>query len=263
MGLGGAFFAADGSDAALLHHPALLEGSGFGAAFHRLEDGGSLVATTASGEWFGGFAGIGVVFVGGTGEARGHPEDRDGEGPGRAERWRGSSFAVAAGFAGEVLGLRVGGAAKVVGQDDGTTRSRTLAADVGAAMEAGPVTVALTAQNLGPGLAGKGETLPLATRVALGAGMDRKPVGPLDIGGAVQLARDGDGEIVPGGGVEIAWWPVVGRVFILRFGAVHVSEDHASPFTFGGGFAGDRLRLDYAYQGAGRESRHALGLAFR
>ena len=256
MGLGGAFPFADGSDAAILHHPALVEGSGFGVAYHRLGDGGNLVATTASAPWFGGAAGLAATFV--------DSGERDRGASGEAKRRASSSFAVAAGFAGEALGIRIGGAAKLVGRDDGTSRSRTAAVDFGAGLEAGPATIALTVQNVGPALPGEGETAALATRVVLGAGVGRRPVGPLDIGGAVRLARDGDGEIVPGGGVEIAWWPIVRRVFIVRFGAVRVLEEHASPFTFGAGFAGDRIRLDYAYQDAGREGgRHAMGLAFR
>lgn len=264
MALGGAFPAGDGSDAALLRHPALLEGSGFGVAYHSLGAGGGFVAATAGGPWLGGVAGIGMAFTDRAEALHGHSERRGREARGHGEFGGGSSFAVSAGFAGEALGIRIGGAAKVVGQDDGLSRSRTLALDVGAGMDAGPVVIALTAQNLGPGLSRNGETTPLATRVAVGAGMERTAMGPLDVGGAVQLARDGDGEIVPGGGVEIAWWPVVGRVFVARFGAVRVLREHASPFTFGGGFAGDRIRLDYAYQGNGHDGgTHAAGLAFR
>ncbi|NNM34062.1 MAG: hypothetical protein HKO53_13395, partial [Gemmatimonadetes bacterium] len=129
-------------------------------------------------------------------------------------------------------------------------------------------TVALSVQNLGPALesdgVSPGQDLPLAKRVALGAFSRRYPLGPLDLGGAAQLARTGQGDIEVGGGLEIAWWPVAGRTFVGRIGGRHTGDGTASPVTFGAGFAGDRIRLDYAFQGYDSvDGAHSFGLAFR
>ena len=99
----------------------------------------------------------------------------------------------------------------------------------------------------------------------LGAGTQgRRPVGPLDIGGAVQVARAGGGEIVPGGGVEIAYWPIVRRVFIVRIGAARVVEGDGLPVTFGAGFEGDRIRVDYSYsEHEPMVGAHRVGISIR
>ena len=72
---------------------------------------------------------------------------------------------------------------------------------------------------------------------------------------------------MPGGGLEVAWWPVQRRVFIVRIGAVRVAEGDSSPFTFGAGFEGDRIRIDWAYRDYGHEDfragSHSIGIAFR
>lgn len=262
--LGGSFWVGERNDAAVFHHPALLGGTGFGAAYAHFAGGTALTAVGATGAWFGGTAGIGLAYA--DGEARpGRGVERGLEhGRGRRDGRDGaeSSFALAAGFAADVLGLRAGGVAKVVGWSRPGGRRVTAALDVGAAMDAGPIALTLSAQNLGPGMEADGRTVPLPARVVLGAGTDREAVGPFDIGASAHVAVERDAGVWGGGGVEAAWWPVAGRVFVAR-GGLRSGGQGLAP-TFGAGFEGDRIRLDYGYglRDAGAP-RHAVSLAFR
>ena len=230
------------------------------------------MALSASGAWLGGTVAVGLaVFDYGAGRdfdvpERGRtPSERDrSDAVGRS--WPGATeFVGTVGYAREVFGFDVGAAAKLVGQSLAGSRGRTVAADFGVARGIGPVSAALTVQNLGPDLGlGDGYT-PLPKRVVLGAGTQgRRPVGPLDIGGAVQVAREGGGEIVPGGGVEIAYWPIVRRVFIVRLGAARVVEGDGLPVTFGAGFEGDRVRVDYSFsEHEPMVGAHRVGISIR
>ena len=246
--LGGAFWPGNGH--ALFHHPALIPSQGFevtvgGRAGHHHEgdrrgesrerhsrrdydrDDILYTALSTSTNWMGGSLAVGMsVFDYGLTE-----------------------YVGAVGYSRDVkFGIEVGAVAKVVGQSVGGVSGRTGAVDLGLSRAIGRYTAALTVQNMGPDLelAGRHRGLPL--RVVLGAGTrSRMPVGPLDIGGAVQVAREGSGDVVPGGGIEIAYWPIQRRVFIVRIGAVRVVDGDDLPLTFGAGFEGDRIRLDYGY----------------
>lgn len=270
MGLGGAFWTGGGGNLALFHHPALIEGEGFGGSRQRVGGSGYL-ALSGSGDWMGGTLTAGVSFLE-YGTLADSPLDLPQQ---AAELIAGghmaaSEYTAAVGFASELFGVGVGAAAKLVGQRLRGLRGSTMAVDLGLARELGPVTGAVSVQNLGRALkVGRYET-PLARRAVLGAGTNgRTPVGPLDVGGAVQVARRGDGEIVPGGGLEIAWWPVQRRIFVLRVGMVRrVGEADGSPFTYGAGFEGDRIRVDYAYRDGYTHldlgaDQHSIGIAIR
>ncbi len=270
MALGGAFPVGAGGNLALFHHPALIAGEGFGGARQRL-GGSTHFALSGSGGWMGGAIAAGVSFLEyGTSadsplELPREPEELIAGGDRAA-----SEYTAAVGFADELFGVGVGAVAKLVGQRFEGLRGSTWAVDLGLARELGPITGAVTVQNLGRVLKlGRYET-PLARRVVVGAGTgSRAPVGPFDVGAAFQVARDGRGEIIPGGGLEIAWWPIQRRVFIARIGAVRrVGEGDGSPLTFGAGFEGDRIRVDYAYRGAYTHldtgaGRHSIGIAIR
>ena len=270
IALGGAFPVGSDGNLALFHHPALIAGEGFGGARQRL-GGSTHLVLGGSGGWMGGTLAAGVSFL-----EYGTSADSPLELPREAAELiaggdrSASEYTAALGFADELFGMDVGAAAKLVGQRLGGLRGSTVAVDVGLARELGPITAAVTVQNLGRALKlGRYETR-LARRVVVGAGTgSRRPVGPFDVGAAVQVARDGRGEIVPGGGLEIAWWPIQRRIFIARIGAVRrVGEDAGSPLTFGAGFEGDRIRIDYAYGGdyTHRDlaaDRHSMGIAIR
>ena len=266
MGLGGAYWA--GSANAILHHPALIAGEGFGGT-RRTIGGATHLALSGSRAWLGGGVAAGISFLQ-YGTSADTPLELSREvaaliGGGRASA---SEYVATLGFANELYGVDFGVAAKVVGQSLGGLRGSTVAVDLGVARSIGRISTALSVQNLGRALQLGRYEVPLAKRVVVGAGTGgRAPVGPLDLGGAVQIAREGDGEIVPGGGLEVAWWPVQRRVFIVRIGAVRVAEGDSSPFTFGAGFEGDRIRIDWAYRDYShddlRAGSHSIGIAFR
>ena len=275
--LGSAFW--PGSGHAVFHHPALIQSQGFdlsvGGVYggdddggrdhdHRDRDGGHhhpddalYTALSVGEEWMGGSVSVGMAIL----DYRYSPDldagrERDLTPAERARlaaaarlRRTSTEFVGVVGYTREaVFGIDVGAAVKVVGLSAGGQGDRTGALDLGASRDFGRVTAALTVQNLGPDLELAGRDVPLPRRLVLGAGTrGRAPVGPLDIGGAVQVAYERGGEIVPGGGVEIAYWPIQRRVFIVRVGGGRVVERDGLPVTFGAGFEGDRIRVDYGF----------------
>ena len=265
--LGGAFWTAGDGGHAIFHHPALISGEGFSASRRRL-GGTTHITMSGSGGWMGGTVSAGVSFL-----EYGTVADSPLELPRDAAELIGggdmaaSEYTASVGFANEVFGVGVGATAKMVGLRLGGLGGSTMAVDVGVSRDIGPVSAALTVQNLGPALERGRDEVPLARRVALGAGTGRRPLGPFDVGGAVQVVREGDGDVVPGGGVEVAWWPVQRRIFIARIGVVRVMEGGSSPLTFGAGFEGDRIRIDYAYRDFAHEdlrvASHRIGIAIR
>ena len=267
MALGGAFWAGTGANA-VFHHPGLIAGEGFGGSRTRI-GGAAHLALSGSRAWLGGSIAAGVSFLEyGTSAESPLALPRDAAVLIGGGHMSASEYVAALGFADELFSVDIGVAAKLVGQRLGGLGGNTVAVDLGAARSVGRVVTALTVQNLGRGLKLGRHEVPLARRVVVGAGTaGRAPVGPLDIGGAVQIARDGDGDIVPGGGLEVAWWPVQRRVFIVRIGAVRVVEGDGSPLTFGFGFEGDRIRIDYAHREYRHDdlgaSSHSIGIAFR
>lgn len=265
--LGSAFWTGDGADA-VLHHPALIGGEGFGGSRQKIGGATHMVLSGSRG-WLGGAVAAGVSFLEyGTGATSPLELPRETAALVGGGDMAASEYVAALGYADEMFGFGVGVAAKLIGQRLGGLWGNTTAVDLGAARDIGRFTAALSVQNLGRALKVGRYEVPLARRVVLGAGSGgRVPVGPLDIGAAVQVAREGDGGIVPGGGVEIAWWPVQRRVFIARIGLRRQMEGQTSPFTFGAGFEGDRIRIDYAYgeyihEDLGADS-HRIGIAFR
>ena len=282
VALGGAFWTSGAEAGAIFHHPSLMSGSGFGTSWQRFHDpesigdGVDFLTMSGSAEWLGGVAGVGLAFLQyNTSREALWAWPRDASNLGGHGRTAASAYVATGGFAREVGGFALGAAVKAVGLRVGTTRGVAAALDLGASREVGPAVVALTVQNLGPDLAmgPAAPRVPVAPRVTLGAGAGRTPVGPLDVGGTVRVVRTGAGEVLAGGGVEVAWWPLVRRVFIARVGLLRVPGDmfgSSYEFTFGGGFAGDRIRLDYAYQRHGTLEdypplavSHTFGLAFR
>lgn len=263
-GLGGAWTGSDTD--AVFHHPALITGGGASLAHQTYGDAATHITASGGTEWWGGAVAVGVSMLehgapsGGLSDLR-----RDEAALAIAGPVATSAFVASAGYARDVAwGLRGGVVGKMVGLRLGAARATSPAMDLGVSMEAGPVTVAASAQNLGPELDLDGEALPLAHRVVLSAFTERTPLGPLDVGLAAQVVRDGGGEVAPGGGVEIAWWPVVGRTFIFRLGGRAVPDGTASPLSVGGGFAGDRIRIDYSYQGFDTvDGAHRVGVSFR
>ncbi len=273
-GFGGAFPAAGNGGFAIFHHPALIRGEGFGLAAgstgyrhgsghpesdcHREhgdhghcagdddhdhnDHAGPALALSASGAWLGGTVAAGLAL------AR-----------------NGAESLAAIGHARTLFGFRVGAAAKLVAQQSpghGST-AHAAALDLGLAREFGWLATVLTVQNLGPDLRHSDHRTHLAQRAVLAAATDRTPLGPLDIGGALQVAVERGGRIVPGGGLELSYWPIQRRVFVGRIGGLRTRDD-GSPITFGAGFEGDRIRLDYAFIDADPAlGPHRIGVAIR
>ena len=291
MGLGGAFWTGGNADHAVFHHPALISGQGFDLSLagiygqdgdgHRQRDRDAErdrgpddaihLTLSASGSWLGGNVAVGLAVLDYGGDIDlSRERERDLVAGGRSAAassasWGSAQFVATVAYSRDLLGFGVGAAGKVIGWTVGGARARTVAADVGVSRTFWQLRTALTVQNLGPDLEMGGRDVPLSRRVVLGVGTARRtPVGPLDIGGAVQVAREYGGEIVPGGGVEIAYWPIVRRVFIARIGVVRVVDGDGSPLTLGAGFEGDRVRLDYGYLDRGPATGpHQIGISIR
>ncbi|MDE2875055.1 MAG: hypothetical protein OXU69_11575 [Gemmatimonadota bacterium] len=283
MGLGGAFWTGGNADHAVFHHPALISGQGFDLSLagiytrdgdgdrDRDPDDAIHLTLSAGGTWLGGNVAVGLAVFDYGVDIDVERERGRGDGGGSravaagAASWGATEFVGTVGYSRNLFGFGVGAAGKVIGWTAGGARARTAAVDVGVSRTLWQLRMGLTVQNLGPDLEIRGRDVPLSRRVVLGAGTQRRvPVGPLDIGGAVQVAREYGGDIVPGGGVEVAYWPVVRRVFIARIGVVRVLEGAGAPLTFGAGFEGDRVRLDYGYRDRGpMTGPHQIGISIR
>lgn len=251
LGIGGAFPLGGRDSDALFAHPGLLDrANGMTAAVQFWGRGGTLAQLSAAGEWWSGGAAVGVralnyeVGAGGfEALAREESELRERRGTGGA-----GELAVVAGFGRTVRGVRVGLTATLLQLQAQGRRDATGALGVGAARAFGPVLASVAALNLGPGLSDGSTRVELARELVLGASTVRSAVaGPFDLGPAVEVSFLEDGSVSVGGGVEVAWWPVQGRTFLLRAGGRSVpTGSTARGWTLGGGFQGDRLGVDYA-----------------
>lgn len=240
------------------------------------------LALSASGAWLGGNVAAGLTVLDhGVGAGAGQGREREGGrvAGGRDDAvatasWGVTEFVGTVGYRRELFGFGVGAATKVIGWTAGAARARTVAVDAGVSRTVWRLVGALTVQNLGRDLKPGGRRVPLARRVVLGAGTrGRIAVGPLDVGGAVQVAREYGGDIGAGGGVEVAYWPIVRRVFIARVGVAggggggrggEGAGGGGLRLTFGAGFEGDRVRLDYGYgDGGGVGGPHRVGISIR
>ncbi len=250
LAMGHAFVLSARDSDALFANPALLaRPGGSAAAIQRFSDASTSITLATSRSWASGGLAFGAQVL-----DYGAPSSNLADLPADQTALLNSGATGAAelvgsiGYGREVAGFYVGVAAKLVEQRLGGDRDATVGFDVGAAGEVGPVTLGLTAQNLGPGLAMNGADLPLPHTVTLGAATDIGQVGPLDVLLATAVTRRRDGEVIPGGGVEVSWWPIQGRTFTGRVGIRRVPDGEASPFTFGFAFTGDNLAVEYAFQ---------------
>jgi hypothetical protein len=252
-----------GADA-LFHNPALLQNaSGVLASGQRYGSGSRLVSFAGISDWLGGGVAIGIrqlTYGASTEIPSSLPADEESlfqtGGVGASE-----TVAVV-GYSRTLLGIRLGVAGKLIDQRLGGSRAAVGAADVGAAYPLGPIIVAAGVKNLGPALSLRDEDIPLPVIGTIGATSEFAPVGPLDLSGSFQVTRDGQGEIVPSGGIEVAWWPIVGRTIVGRIGYARVPSGSAAPLTFGGSFLLDDFVLEYAYQsfdGDDRAHRFSVG----
>lgn len=266
LGLGGVFVLSGTTSEAVLHNPGLINAArGFGVDVQRYSSSGTLgtvSAATALGS--GGLAvGVQVLSFGMAGasvvdvpfDARALLQP----GPVAA-----SEIVGTIGYGRVIKGFRIGVAAKVLEQRIGSNRDATAAFDIGMVRRVFGITWGIAAQNLGPGLGTGGPDVPLPHRVTLAAATSTRPVGPLDLLAIAAVSRRRDGEFIPAGGIEISWWPIIGRTFTGRIGLRRVPDDGTSPVTFGAAFTADNFTIEYALeQFDGPGAAHRFGLRWR
>lgn len=264
MGLGGAFQLGAPDSDIVFHHPALSErAAGMMLGYQRYGGAATGMTLSAGAGWLDGGVAVGLQAL-----------EYGSAGPGLREGGLDPILAGGEKGAGELVAtlayarpvgpVRLGVAGKLVGQRIGEARDTRGAIDVGVAREVGSLWLALSARNLGPAYALDGVEAPQPEEIRLGAGGYGRPVGPLDVGLAATVARRADGEWTGGGGVELGYWPVRGRTFVVRVGGRRVPEGGASPVTFGGSFWGDDLVVEYAFEPVdGRDGVHRVALGWR
>lgn len=266
LALGGAFYMVGNDSDAVFYNPALIGGTGFvGAAMQRFGTASLFSTVSGAAEWSSANVAVGVQLLGyGAPDGSAGGLSHDARSLFTSGSTGASEAAISVGYAREVKGIRAGVTGKLVDQRLGRHHDATAAVDLGVAVGAGPARVALAVQNLGPGLT-LGETqVPLPARVTVGASTPAIPLGLLDLGWSAAVSREAGGAVVPGAGIEVAYWPVRGRTFTARVGVREAPEGFGHPVTFGGAFNGDRLAIDYAYQRYdGGEAAHRFGLSWR
>lgn len=265
QGMGGAFQPGEGDSDAVFVNPALAsEAGGFALGWQRFDTEGTAVSLSAARDWYGGgvFAGVRVLDHAGVDAPGRHP---GGVAPLLADGGTGATeTALTVGYGRDLLGLRAGVAGSYLLQRFGASNAATLAVDVGVATDVGPGRLHLTARTLGGATTWGDREVDLPTTLAAGWGAYGRPLGPLDLGAAVDVARRADGEWLAGGGLEFGYWPVRGRTFVARIGARTVPEGDANPLTLGGSYWGDDLVLDYAFQSVdGTDGIHRITLGWR
>ena len=263
-GLGDAFqLGSDDSDA-IFHHPGLMGTlTGMMVGYQHLGEVGRLLTLSAATDWYGGGVAVGLQAL--SWESPGAGERPAGLDPFLNEGPVGASELVATVGYGRAVGpLRLGVAGKLLSQRFGSDSETRGSVDLGASTPLGPGRVALSVRNLGADdvVAGTEVSQPVTATLAFGGYGAR--LWPLDVGAAGAITRRGDGEWIGGGGLELGYWPVVGRTFVARVGARTVPEGEASPLTLGGSFWGDDLVVEYAWQPVdGMEGVHRVSLGWR
>lgn len=247
LGLGGAFPLHAADSDALFHAPAFhstLRGFALGGAWWSPE--AMALSLSAGREWWGGALAAGLQTLDYEGDP-GYDE------PGPAETSLGgdgvervSERVATIGYARRIWELDVSLAARVLDLRAGDASMRGPAFDVAVGRAVGPVRLVVAGQHLGPALEDGARRLALPLRASLSGTTRTYPLGPIDIGAAATVAVREDGMVLPGGGIEIGYWPVVGRTFQVRAG-LRGAEGGVTPLTLGAGFSGDNLAIDYAY----------------
>jgi hypothetical protein len=267
LGLGTAYVLSGNESELLFANPALLaDASGFQLSGGTWGLESFTARASGAGEWLGGGVGFGlrVLDYGATsnrsnlvaGDEFQLLEEGD---------YGAGQMAATLGYGREVGPLTVGVSGHLLRDRLDGTGSTTAAFDVGVAAEVSRFTVGVVAQSLGPDMDLAGESIPLPERYTLGVSSERAWVGPLDIAGTAAVTYRVDGTWIPAGGVEVAWWPVTGRTLVGRVGIRDVPpESQAQAWTVGGAFEGDRISLEYAFQGYDEyDGAHHFGIRLR
>jgi hypothetical protein len=267
LGMGTAYFLAGNESDLLFANPALLtDATGFQISGSTWGLESFAGRASGAGEWLGGGLGFGlrVLEYGATSDRSEVVAGDEGQLLGEG-RFGAGQLAATLGYGREFGPVKVGASGHLIRDRLSSSGSTTAAFDVGVATELFDVTVGLSAQNLGPRMDLAGESIPLPQRFSLGASSPRAWVGPLDIAGTAAVTYRVDGTWIPAAGVEVAWWPIVGRTIVGRAGYRHVPDGSmARSWTAGGALEGDRISFEYAYQGyEDFEAAHHLGIRLR
>lgn len=267
LGMGGAFpLGSNESDA--VFYNAALSGSLRGISIAAQWFGSRSDLFTASGatQWLGGAVAFGLQALDYAVSADALTDD-----------WRGASLLGATGeipiaervaslaYVRRVKGIRVAVTGKLIEQRNAGERDATVGADISTGLPVGPFLLGLAAQNLGMAATIMGQEIPLPDRITLGIATPRTTtVGPLDVGWAAGVSRLHGGRIGAGGGLEISWWPIIGRTFTGRIGYRYEEDVDLEPVTLGAAFSGDRISIDYAWgRYEGGTNVHRFGLRWR
>ncbi len=264
-GLGGASQLGVQNPDHLFAHPAFLGSGGFRLSGWAIDGGATIASLSAGTGAFGGRVGVGVRAAEWNGldpsVTEGGPDDlANRTGVGRSTVAATLGYVRDAPF--DLLGLDVGVTATMLAERADGDRDRLASFDVGVGRGVGPLDIALSARNLGSDVE-VASGAPLPVRYELAAGGYGHRLGPLDLGLAGRIAVRDDDEIVTGGGLEIGYYPVVGRTFIVRVGGQSVPDGEASPLTLGGTFIADDLTFDYAWRDVDGTSVHVISLGWR
>lgn len=272
LGMGNAFLLGSDDADAVFYNPSFAEGlRGFSLAAQRYGDESTLFTAAGGGEWLGGGLGVGLqaldyaVAPGGAGV---HEREQDllgGITTTGAEPVAVSERAATLAFGHRIRGVRAGLAGKLIQQRHGPHETATVAADAAVGADTHGLAIGLAVHDFGRDLRIDGAPVPLPTRVSLQLATRRSiTLGPLDLRAAAQLTRSRGGTLLPGGGLELDYWPVIGRTFYARAGARRVEDFDGNPLTLGVGFTGDDIGLDYAYEPFGASGRvHRLGVRWK
>jgi hypothetical protein len=167
------------------------------------------------------------------------------------------------GYGRTLLGFRVGVNAKAGEQRLRDASAGAMAFDVGIAKDVGVFTLGLGGQHLGPDVSLHGFTRPLPTRLTVSGAFRRRPLGPLDVGGAAAVSRLQDGKIVPAAGIEVSYWPISGRTFTGRLGYRRVPTGDGRAITWGLAFTADAFTIEYAMESFGSTgTAHRVGVVW-
>ncbi len=265
LAMGDAFQLSGGGSEAIFYNPALLlRTPGFGLAVQRFGSQSTAVTLSGATSWWKGAVGVGLQTLSYSTDAT----TPQAIALGQRDLLTGGATAVSEliatlAYAQELFGVRWGVAGKLIEQRIAGSKGAVPAADLGASITFGRVTLGLSAQNLGPDLTVGGVETDLANRITAGASFRRLPVGPLDLGASAAITRMADGTIIPAFGGEVAWWPVTGRTFIGRIGVRRIEDGPANEVTFGAAFVGDAITLEYAFQGFDdADGAHRFGVSW-
>jgi hypothetical protein len=266
MALGGAFPVGTRDSDGIFYNAAFGDAlRGFGTHVQRYGDAATLLSASGGAEWWGGTVAFGIRsidygFIGAGAVDEGELAERRLRVRGDEA---GSSHAVSLAFARRVWRLRAALTGTYVVERRAGDRAEGGTVDAALAATIGFVSAGISARDIGPSFGSGALEADLPTRVALRAATRTAPVGPLDIGLAGGLEhRVHGGWTDAQAGAEVSWWPIVGRTFTARVG-VRSYGGGDSPFTFGAGFTGDRIAIDWAWRELGTGGTHRVGLRYR